>query len=128
MTILIDIGDYNILIKNNTHVTQIKKTHLSSRLYYFLVSSCLNNNTNKSNTKAGYIAYHLTISLSIDFTDIGIQTKRKWVCEVFNQFSSAKNVIFCLKAISDVVIIYSMLNRLKRNILEIVTRFPEMIL
>ena len=46
-----------------------KKPHISSRLDYFLVSSCLNNNTNKSNIKAGYRTDHSTISLSIDFTN-----------------------------------------------------------
>ena len=44
-----------------------KKPHISSRLDYFLVSSCLNNNTNKSNIKAGYRTDHSAISLSIDF-------------------------------------------------------------
>ena len=45
-----------------------KKPHISSRLDYFLISSCFINNTNKSSIKAGYRTDHSVISMSIDFT------------------------------------------------------------
>ena len=46
-----------------------KKPRISSRLDYFLISTCFANTTKKSQIKAGYRTDHSTILLSIDFVN-----------------------------------------------------------